>query len=373
MPHFAWGFFILDGMRNDRKSGVLIASLFAALALPAAAQISTPAPAQSSEVIDEVGRRITIPAEARRIVSLAPSITETIYALEAQNRLVGVTDYCDYPPQAQSKQHIGGPINPNLEQIVTLHPDLVIATRQGNRLETVEALTRLGIPVYATDPKSVEEVIESTRRLGGILGARERGDALALELRARLAEIRRRVAAQPPRRVFFVVWADPLISIGKNTFLADALRRAGAESVVETTQDWPRLSIEEVLRQQPEYLVFSSTHFEEAARTVEDLRERPSWRALDAIRDRRIAVISDAINRPSPRLVDAIEQLARQLHPETFTREPEKGKSKLVENMRPALTAPMSRANFEFRVSNFELSSPIQLASAAREGTPCAR
>jgi iron complex transport system substrate-binding protein len=371
MPHFAWGFFILDGMRNDKKSGVLIAALFAALTLSAAAQISTPT--QSSEVIDEVGRRITIPAEARRIVSLAPSITETIYALEAQNRLVGVTDYCDYPPQAQSKQHIGGPINPNLEQIVTLHPDLVIATRQGNRLETVEALTRLGIPVYATDPKSVEEVIESTRRLGGILGARERGEALALELRARLAEIRRRVSAQPPRRVFFVVWADPLISIGKNTFLADALRRAGAESVVETTQDWPRLSIEEVLRQQPEYLVFSSTHFEEAARTVEDLRERPSWRALDAIRDRRIAVISDAINRPSPRLVDAIEQLARQLHPEMFTREPEKGKSKLVENMPPALKAPMSRANFEFRVSNFDLSSPIQLASAAREGTPCAR
>ena len=315
-------------MRPKKKLVFFVAALSTLLGLPVAAQTSGPAPAQSSEVIDEVGRRVTIPAEVRRIVSLAPSITETIYALDAQDRLVGVTDYCDYPPQAQSKTHIGGPINPNLEQIVMLHPDLVLATRQGNRLETVEALTRLGIAVYATDPKSVEDVIESTRRLGGVLGAPERGDALAVELRARLAEIQRRIGTQPPRRVFFVVWADPLISIGKNTFLADALRRAGAESVVATTQDWPRLSIEEVLRQQPDYLVFSSTHFEEVARTVEDLRERSGWRSLDAIRDRRIAVISDAVNRPSPRLVDAIEQLARQLHPEAFTREPEKEKLK---------------------------------------------
>jgi iron complex transport system substrate-binding protein len=290
------------------------------------------APPQAREVVDEFGRPVTIPANLRRIVSLAPSLTETVYALEAQDRLVGVTDYCDYPAEAQSKQHVGGTINPNLEQIVSLHPDLVLATRQANRLETVEALTRLGIAVYATDPKSVDDVIESTRRLGSVLGASERGEILALELRARLEDIKHRVATQPARRVFFVVWPDPLISIGRNTFLADALRRAGAQSVVETSQDWPRLSIEEVIHQQPEFLVFSATHFEEAAHTVEELSGRAGWRSLEAIRNQRIAIVSDAVNRPSPRLVDAIQQLARQFHPRAFEEKPkiDKGNSNLM-------------------------------------------
>ena len=346
-----------------------------------AAQTSAPtagATARSSEVIDEAGRRVTIPAEVRRIVSLAPSLTETVYALELQDRLVGNTDYCDYPPQAQTKAHVGGPMNPNLEQIVSLHPDLVLATRQGNRLETVEALTRLGLAVYATDPKSVEEVIESARRLGAVLGVPERGEALAAGLHARLEQIRRRVSAQPARRVFFVVWPDPLISIGKNTFLADALRWAGAESVVETTQDWPRVSIEEVMRQQPEYLVLSSAHFEEASRTVEELRERAGWRSLDALRERRVAVVSDAVNRPSPRLVDVIEQLARRLHPEAFDPDPEKGKSKFA-NRNSKFTAArpagfLAKVNFDSRFSNFAFgSSPGLSAEAAREVTPCAR
>jgi iron complex transport system substrate-binding protein len=308
------------------RAGKRIRAIFLVVALPViclAAQTTAPALDRGLEVIDDFGRRVTLPQEAQRIVSLAPSLTETMYALELQDRLVGDTDYCDYPPQAQTKPHVGGPMNPNLEQVVSLHPDLVLATRQGNRLETVEALTRLGIPVYATDPKSVEDVIESTRRLADVLGAHPQGEALEHSLHVRLAEIRRRVRAEAARRVFFVVWADPLISIGKTTFLADALRWAGAESVIETTQDWPRLSIEEVVRQQPEYLIFSSTHFEEASRTVDDLRTRAGWRALDAIRDRRIVVVSDAVNRPSPRLVDAIEQLARQLHPEAFAPERE--------------------------------------------------
>lgn len=358
---------------------MLFGALILPMALSAAAQAPAVAPARGVEVIDEAGRRVTIPADVGRIVSLAPSLTETIYALELQDRLVGDTDYCDYPPQAQAKAHVGGPMNPNLEEVVALHPDLVLATRQGNRLETVEALTRLGIVVYATDPKSVEEVIESTRRLAGVLGARERGEALALELHARLAEIRRRVSAQPARRVFFVVWADPLISIGKSTFLADALRWAGAESVVETAQDWPRLSIEELIRQQPEYLVFSSTHFEEASRTVEDLRERAGWRSLGALRERRIAVVSDAVNHPSPRLVDAIEQLARQLHPGVFAPQNEnpggeKRNSKLETRNSLGLQglpgAHQRISDFKFRVSNFH---PGFLPALSPEASRCAR
>lgn len=365
-------------MRSDRIFVALCAAVTLAMALTARAQKSAPTPVRSMEVIDEVGRRVTLPAAAGRIVSLAPSLTETIYALELQDRLVGDTDFCDFPQEAQAKPHVGGPMNPNLEQVVSLHPDLVLATREGNRLETVEALTRLGIAVYATDPRSVENVIETTRRLSSVLGAGARGDSLALALRSRLAEVRRRVSSDPVRRVFFVVWTDPLISVGKNTFLADALRWAGAESVVETAQDWPRLSIEELIKQQPDYLVFSNTHFDEVARTVEELRARAGWGSLDAVRDRRIAVVSDAVIRPSPRLVDAIEQLARQLHPEAFppkNEKPREEKPKFKLDTGNAKFAdaysagPRGRANFEFRASNF---SPCPLPASSPEASRCA-
>jgi iron complex transport system substrate-binding protein len=270
-------------------------------------------------VTDETGRKVTVPAEVRRIVSIAPSITETLYALGAEERLVGDTDYCDDPPEAKTKPHVGAPLNPSLEAILALKPDLVIATRAINRRETVLALERLGVPVYATDPRSVEGTVDSIEALGELIGAGREGKTLATQLRARLDELRRRLAGRPPKRVLFVVWEDPLISVGPHTFLADALRRAGAESAVETTQDWPKLSLEEAVRLQPEALVFASAGAGAGTDDYDGLRERPGWRALEAVKRGRIVVVSDALDRPAPRMVDAIEQLARQLHPEAFS------------------------------------------------------
>ncbi len=341
MPHyFSWGFFIVKKTTGRKLSyrqqgfrGALALALHLTLltAAPAWTQAATTQPAQKTdvpipavlEVTDETGRQVKIPQAVGRIVSLAPSLTETIYALGAQDRLVGVTDYCDYPPEAQLKPKIGGPINPNLEQLVALKPDLVLVTKSLNRRETVEALDRLGIATYATDPHTVEGMLASTARLAELIGAREQGEALVAGLRARLAELKRLLATHPARRVLFVVWREPLISIGRDTFLADALRLAGAESVVDTSQDWPRLALEEVVRLQPDYLVFASSHADERERNFEALRERPGWRSLEAVRQRRLAVISDAVNRPSPQLVAAIEELARQLHPEAFDVKPE--------------------------------------------------
>lgn len=268
-------------------------------------------------VTDETGRKVAVPAEVRRIVSIAPSITETIYALGAEERLVGDTDYCDDPPEAKTKPHVGALLNPSLEAILTLKPDLVIASAI-NRPETVLALERLGVAVYATDPRSVEGTVDSIEALGKLIGAEREGKMLATQLRARLEELRRRLAGRPPKHVLFVVWEDPLISTGPHTFLADALRRAGAESVVETTQDWPKLSLEEAVRLQPEALVFASAGAGAGTDDFDGLRERPGWGALDAVKQGRIAVVSDALDRPAPRMIDAIEQLARQLHPEAF-------------------------------------------------------
>lgn len=277
-----------------------------------------PAQTRIAQITDEVGRQMDAPADVRRIVSLAPNLTEIVFAMGEGDRLVGDTTFCDYPAEATQKTHVGGPINPNLEQIAALAPDLILATKAINRRETVDALARLGLPVYVTDPHSVEDMISSIEHLGGVLHAETSAAALAKELRARLSELDRVLAGVVPRRVFFVVWRMPLISVGRGSFIADALRRAGARSVVEAAADWPPVSLEQVVLLEPEFLVFASAQAAETRQEIEDLHAQPGWRDLDALRRGNAIVLSDAINRPAPRLVDAIEQLARALHPEVF-------------------------------------------------------
>jgi iron complex transport system substrate-binding protein len=234
--------------------------------------------------------------------------------------LAGDTDFCDYPAEAVQKPHVGGPVNPNLEEVVALMPDLVLATKSINRRETVNALDHIGLPVYvASDPHSVEEMIASVEHIGSALGAEKSAARLVGDLRGRLADLDRRLAGAAPRRVLFIVWTEPLISVGRETFIADALRRAGARSVIDTKAEWPHVSLEEIVRLQPEVLVFASAHAGDTQRDIDELRTRPGWRNLDAVQHGNIVTVSDAINRPAPRMVGAIEGLARALHPDAFT------------------------------------------------------
>jgi cobalamin transport system substrate-binding protein len=312
------------------------------------------------DVVDEAGRTVRIPQPAQRIVSLAPSLTETVYALGLQDRLVGDTDYCDYPDDARKKTKVGGAINPNLEQIAALRPDLVLVTKSLNRYDTVRALDSLGIPAYATDPHTVDEIVSSAERLAEILGAPESGNTLALDLEHHLSDLKQRLAAFPPRRVLFVVWSEPLISIGRDTFIADALRKAGAISIVDSAQSWPQVNLEEIVKLQPEYLVFATGHGETAAHDIDIFPSLPGWRLLDAVRNRRFAVISDAVNRPAPRIVSAIEDLARQLHPEAFIEVQEKEKTE--KEIPPKSERPS--ANLAPRAADREMPSDEACACA---------
>jgi iron complex transport system substrate-binding protein len=305
------------------------------------AQLANAAPYR--EFTDETGRLVRVPQTVERIVSLAPSLTETVYALGLQDRLVGDTDYCDYPPEAQKKTKVGGALNPSIEEVASLHPDVVLVTKNLNRFETVRALDDLKIPAYATDPHTIEDVMNSTVKLAVVLGATQAGATLAGELEERLAELQRRVGDLPARRVLFVVWTEPLITVGKNTFIADALRKAGAISIVDTAQDWPQISLEEVVRLQPEFLIVAAHDSASAPADLEALTARPGWRSLEAVRNRRFAVVSDAVNRPAPRIVSAIEELARKLHPEAFPETSPSPPSK--EKDKPEKDKPVPEAN----------------------------
>ena len=340
------------------------ASLLFLCTMQMAAQATSPgspAPPVMREITDGYGRTVRVPLNPSRIVSLAPSLTETLYALGVEDRLVGDTDYCDYPPEAQKKPKVGGVINPNLEQIAALHPDLVLMTKEGNQLATVRSLDALGISSYATDAHTIDEIISSTQKLADVLSVSAAGKVLAEDLRRRLAVLQAKLSGVPPKRVLFIVWPEPLISIGKNTFIADALHRAGAVSIVDSSQDWPQVNLEEVARLQPEYLVFAPTHSESGADDFESLANRPGWRILDAVRNRHFASVSDAIVRPAPRIVSVIEDLARQLHPEVFPETPGPEKSTTPTDF-PASSHPQPKP-----VALRFLTSPCSLES------PCAR
>src|SRR6266446_7420395 len=277
---------ILFRMKIRRQNASVLSSLAFAVALFCAPTLrATQAPAVPAyrQVTDEIGRTIRIPQSIHRIVSLAPNLTETIYALGLQDRLVGDTDYCDFPPEAQQKTKVGGAVNPSLEAIAALHPDLVLVTKNLNRLETVQALAEIGIPSYATDPHTVDAIIASATRLADLLGAPEIGATLAADLEHHLAVLHDRLASLPPRRVLFIVWTEPLISIGNDTFIADALRYAGAVSVIDSSQNWPQVNLEEVVHLQPEFLIFVESHFGAAPHGADALAGLPGWRLLNAV------------------------------------------------------------------------------------------
>jgi len=310
---------VVRSAKNRRWLQAAVTAALFALTFPISTRATPNGIAQGSrEVTDETGRLVRIPLQVKRIVSLAPSLTETVYALGLQDRLVGDTDYCDYPADAAKKHKVGGAINPNMEEVAALKPDLVLVVKSLNKLETVRALEQLGIPVYSTDPHTVKGVLDSMKKLSEVLGAEKAGVILDQKLESRLASARAKTDRVPPKQVLFVVWTEPLMSIGKKTFIADVLEYAGAGSVVDSKQDWPQFSLEEAVRLQPEFLVFASSHSQAVKNDVDALALKPGWSMMEAIKQRRIAIVSDAINRPGPRIVDAVEELARQLHPELF-------------------------------------------------------
>ena len=299
-----------------------------------AAPANAPVKKMTREVVDEVGRHVIVPSDVRRIVSLAPNLTEIVYALGAQDRLSGVSAFSDYPPDAKTKPIVGMPVNPSLEAIAGAQPDVVLVTSAINRMETVDALEQAGIAVYATDPHTVEGTLDSIRHIGEVIGAPAQAETLVAKLQQQLDDLKSKLAGVPPTRVLFIVWDQPLISVGENTFIADALRWAGAASVVHTAQNWPHVSLEEVVHLNPDYLVYASDEVnatgaqsadnirnaerDAIAEELAQLRGEAGWRDLPAVRDGRVAVISDEVNLPAPGLIAAIEELARELHPEAF-------------------------------------------------------
>lgn len=269
-------------------------------------------------VADHTGKEVRVPADPKRVVALAPSITEMVFALGREDRLAGVTRFSNYPEAAARLPRVGSYVYLDIEKIISLKPDLVIAIKDGNPLRTVRRIEKLGIPVFAIHPMEIDSVIGSIRDIGGLLGAEEKANRLISDMENRLSRIDRRIAAASERpSVFFQIGVSPIVSAGRGTFIHEMIEKAGGENVAGEFEGYPRFSTEEILSMAPDVMILTSM---ERRKVFDDVvRQWRRWEDLPAVRDERIHMVdSDLFDRPSPRLIDGLEALAALLHPGLF-------------------------------------------------------
>jgi len=274
--------------------------------------------AEAKTVVDQTGRSMIVPDSPERIVSLAPSITEIIFALGQEARLKGVTVYSNYPPAALTLPKVGTYIRLDLERIVALDPDLCIAIKDGNPKAAADSLSKLRIPVYAVNPRDIETVLQAVVDIGDLLNAEEKARQLANEMQARVKRVQSLVDSTTYHpRVFFQISKSPIVSVGTNTFINELIVLAGGENLAAGSTAYPRYNREQVLALNPDVIIISSMtkggSFEQSK--AQWLR----WPGIPAVKNHRIHIVdSDLFNRPSPRLVEALEFLAPLIHPELF-------------------------------------------------------
>lgn len=269
------------------------------------------------EVVDEAGRRLSVPARVTRIVTLAPNLTEIVFALGAGDRLVGNTTYCDYPAEARQITKVGDTLQPNIERIIALRPELILVSTASQLESFTKQLESHRIAVYITDPHDLEGVLRTIKGLGDLLDQSNRARQVNNDLRARIAAVEERVKAADRVKVFYQVSAEPLYTAGRDSFVTDLIWRAGGESVTrEVPGAWPRYSAESAIAARPEAIIMATAESMGGSANsgvATALRKSPA-----ALAGRVYKVNGDYVSRPGPRLVDGLEQIARALHPEAF-------------------------------------------------------
>jgi len=267
-------------------------------------------------VTDEIGRSVNITPAPQRIVSLAPGITEMLYALSLEDEIAGVTTFCDWPAAARTKPRIGGFTNPSIEKIVSLKPDLIIATADGNRKDTVRQLERLGLSVYVTNPSDTNGILRSILHIGEITNREKDARKLVEKLQKRLNNITAQIRHKSKPRVFFQIGLEPVITAGKGTLINEAVERAGGINIAgHDAARYPRYSAEGIMGAPPEIILFAPMVNDKEFIMVKSFWQK--FEGIPAVKNNKIYPINtDLISRASPRIVDAIEKMALIFHPE---------------------------------------------------------
>ena len=310
----------LHQVKTKRFAHVLVLWC-AVIALPSCAPRQNPTPldagGQSRQVVDESGRKVTVPAKIERVISLAPNLTEIVYAVGAGDRLVGNTTFCNYPPEAKNVAKVGDTLQPSIERILALRPQLVLVSTASQLEAFTKQLDEQQIAVYVTDPRDLEGVFRSISGIGDLLNQSGAAAELVKRLRERTETVEHAVAGRPLISVFFQLSGQPLYTAGKQSFVTNLIERAGGRSVTaDVNEAWPRLSDEAALASRPEAIIMLSG---DAMGDNANTNVAAALRNSPAVKHSRLYVIDgDLLTRPGPRLVDGLEQIARALHPEAF-------------------------------------------------------
>lgn len=296
---------------NVRSKSVAVLMLWATV-------IFFSGPAGAGMVMDETGRSVTVSDSPSRIIGLTPSLTEILFALGLGDKVVGATEWSDYPEAARAVPEVGSYVSPNLERIAVLNPDLVLVNREGNPPWVVEKLEQAGIPVFVTWPNDPLTLPDSLERIGRVCGVPEAGRVMADELRACYEMIASRLAGVELVPTLLVIGNRPLVSVGAGSFHDRLLQMVRARNVAaEAPGNWPRLDVEFVLQTKPDVVVVSTM---ERGQNLE--QEMRFWREMPGLNGRpefRVTSISsDLLDRPGPRLARGLETLARIIHPDRF-------------------------------------------------------
>jgi iron complex transport system substrate-binding protein len=268
------------------------------------------------DVVDDLGRLVAINGTPQRIVSLAPSNTEILFALGLGEKVVGVTDWCDYPPEALDKEKVGSFDTPDTEKIVALTPDLILVA-YGTTMDVINSLIESGLTVFGIKTTDLDDVLNDIRTVGNITGKKAEANALTSEMESRIQAVTDETSELEERpRVFYIVWHDPLWTAGSETFIHELIEKGGGVNICQNITGYTTISIEEVVARNPEVIITSEWSFEWAQNVT-------SLNSTDARQNGRIYQgDDDLVQRPGPRLVDGLEWFAYFIHPEIFE-EPE--------------------------------------------------
>jgi iron complex transport system substrate-binding protein len=271
--------------------------------------------AEAATYKDAAGRTVHIEGTPNRIVSMAPSLTEVLYYLGLGDRVVGVTQYSTYPPEAKEKPSIGSYNNINVEKILSLGPDLALGTMDGNMPGVVKLLEQAGIAVYIVNPRKVRDVMKTMETIGKLCGVSENASLLADKLNRRVDHVYEKTRLLKKPLVFLQINVRPVMTVNKYTFHQDVINLAGGKNMAEDEPiTYPRISIEEVIKKKPDVIIVSSM---ERKGVYEAVREGWfQWPSIPAVQTKRVHLIdSDLMDRPSPRIVEGLEEMARLIHP----------------------------------------------------------
>jgi len=260
------------------------------------------------EVTDDLGRTIKIPQTIERAVSLAPNLTENIFAVGAGNKLVGVTSFCDYPEEAKQIPKIGDTINPNIETIIALNPQIVFVSTASQIENFAKTLEQRNINVFITNPSDFEGILRNLKQLGDFLGTQEKAEKLIADLQNRVQKVKEKVKDKPKTKVFVQIAKEPLFTIGKDSFITEIVRLAGGESATkDEAQAYPKFSKETALALNPAALILSESS--------DNTEPNDVFANSDAVKNKRVFKVNAAwLARPGARIVDAIELIAKDLH-----------------------------------------------------------